>query len=218
MNMKKLKLKSWVVPALYVASLSIIFVSVMFIGRVLSADYAVSVDNNYIPDNIVGDDENEVTNVVEVTNDTIAHPYLVENVSIAKDYYVQGAEEEKQLNSLIYYKDTYMENTGVLYKGTEKFDVVSVLDGNVTSITEDEILGNVIEVTHTTELISIYHCLGEVSVKVGDNVKQNDVLGKSGKVNIDKGYENALLFEVNYQGKIIDPNEFYNMKVSDLIK
>lgn len=216
--MKKWKLKSWVVPALYVVSLSVIFISVIFIGKVLTTDYAAAVDTNYIPDGLVGERDNDTTDVVEVTNETIAHPYLVENVSLAKDYYVEGAEEDKQLNSLIYYKNTYMENTGVLYKGTESFDVVSVLDGNVTSITDDEILGKVIEVTHTTELITIYHCLGEVNVKVGDSVKQNDVLGKSGKVNIDKGYENALLFEVNYQGKIINPNDFYNMKVSDLIK
>ena len=57
-----------------------------------------------------------------------------------------------------------------------------------------------------------------MSVKVGDAIKQHDVIGKSGKVNIDKGYENALLFEVNYKGQILNPNEFYNMKVSDLTK
>ena len=110
-----------------------------------------------------------------------------------------------------------MQNTGVLYTNNEKFDVVSVLDGTVTSITKDEILGNVVEILHNTELITIYSCLDEVLVKVGDNVKQNDVIGNSGPVNIDKSYENALLFEVNYKGTIINPIEFYNMKISDLM-
>ena len=110
-----------------------------------------------------------------------------------------------------------MQNTGILYNSEEEFDVVSVLDGTVTSITEDEILGKVVEIAHSTELITIYHCLGEVNVNVGDNVKQNDVIGKSGKVNIDEGYDNALLFEVNYKGSIINPTEFYNMQVSDLM-
>lgn len=217
--MKKWKLKSWVVPALYAVSLGVIFVSVVFIGKVMMTDYARAVDTNFVPDKIVNnDEENDITNVVEVTNETVNHPYLLEGVKVAKDYYVENAAEEAQLNSLIYYKNTYMVNTGVLYNAAESFDVVSVLDGSVTSITEDEILGHVVEVTHTTELITIYHCLGELNVKVGDNLKQNDVIGKSGKVNIDKGYDNALLFEVNYQGKIMNPNDFYNMKVSDLKK
>lgn len=217
--MKKWKLKSWVVPALYAVSLGVIFVSVVFIGKVMMTDYARAVDTNFVPDKIVNnEEENDITNVVEVTNETVNHPYLLEGVKVAKDYYVDTATEEAQLNSLIYYKDTYMVNTGVLYSAAESFDVVSVLDGSVTSITEDDILGHVVEVTHTTELITIYHCLGELNVKVGDNLKQNDVIGKSGKVNIDKGYDNALLFEVNYQGKIMNPNDFYNMKVSDLKK
>lgn len=213
--MKKLKLKSWVVPALYAISLGVIFISVIFIGKVMAVDYEKKPDTNYVPDTFLDDD---VTSVVEITNETVNHPYLLEGVKVAKDFYDKDGTEESQLNSLIYYKNTYMENTGVLYTNSEAFDVVSVLDGNVTSITKDEILGNVVEVTHSTELITIYHCLDEVSVKVGDTLKQNDVIGKSGKVNIDKGYENALLFEVNYKGSILNPNKFYLMRVADLTK
>ncbi len=213
--MKKLKLKSWVVPALYAISLGVIFVSIIFIGRVMTTDYEKGPDTNYVPDTFLDDD---TTSVVEITNETVNHPYLLENVSVAKDFYDKDGTQESQMNSLIYYKNTYMENTGVLYTSNEEFDVVSVLDGNVTSITKDEILGNVVEVTHSTELITIYHCLGDVSVKVGDTLKQNDVIGKSGRVNIDKGYENALLFEVNFKGQILNPNSFYLMKVADLTK
>lgn len=214
--MKKLKLKSWVVPALYVFSITIIAVSVVMIGKLMSTDYEKAVDNNYVPDSIITEPE---APVIEVTNETIAYPYTMDGVVVAKNFYDDKASEEDQVKSLIFYKNTYMENTGVLYsKEDSPFEVVSVLDGNVTSITKDDILGNVVEVTHSTELITIYHCLGEVNVKVGDTIKQNDVIGKSGKVNVDDGYENALLFEVNYQGKILNPNDFYKMQVSDLIK
>ena len=214
--MKKLKLKSWVVPALYVFSITVIFVSIVLIGKVMSSNYEKAPDNNYVPDNIVQDNE---APVIEVTNDKVAFPYTMDGVVMAKNFYDDKASEDEQVKSLIFYKNTYMENTGILYSKTDgNFEVVSVLDGNVTSITKDDILGNVVEVTHSTELITIYHCLGEVNVKVGDTIKQNDVIGKSGQVNIDNGYENALLFEVNYQGKILNPNEFYKMNVSDLVK
>lgn len=214
--MKRLKLKSWVVPALYVFSITIIFGSIILIGKMVSTDYEQSAPVNYVPDNII---ENDDTPVVEVTNDKITYPYTMDGVKVAKNFYDEKASEEDKVKSIIFYKNTYMENSGVLYtKEDSQFEAVSVLDGNVTSITKDDILGNVVEVTHSTELITIYHCLGEVNVKVGDNVKQNDVIGKSGKVNVDEGYENALLFEVNYQGKVLNPNQFYNMQVSDLIK
>lgn len=212
------KLKSWVVPALYVVSISIIFISVVAIGRIMATDYEKAIGNNLISDKILDDDTEPSSPVVEVTNEVIVKPYTSSSVKVAKDYYDHKADEEKQLNSLIFYKNTYMENTGVLYSSDESFDVVAVLDGTVTSITDDEILGKVIEVSHSTELVSVYHCLNEVSVKIGDVIHQNDVLGKSGNVNIDKGYANALLFEVNYQGKIINPNEFYEMKTSDIIR
>lgn len=213
--MKKIRFNSWVVPALYVVSLSIIFMSMIFVGRVLMSDYDSAVEAGYVPKKIVDDD---IIPVVEVTNETVNHPYLLEGVRIAKDFYDPNGTEESQINSLIFYKNTYMENTGVLYTCDSEFDVVSVLDGVVTSITEDEILGMVVEITHTTELITIYHTLNKVLVNVGDEVKQNDVIGTSGKTNIDEGYENALLFEVNYRGRILNPNEFYNMQIKDLIK
>lgn len=212
--MRKYRLKKWVLPSVYALSIGVILVSLVFIGKYMATDYEATDLSNYVSDKVVEDDTLEV---VTPTNETVDHPYLKENVVIAKNYYDKNASEEDQIKSLIYYKNTYMQNTGILYNSEEEFDVVSVLDGTVTSITEDEILGKVVEIAHSTELITIYHCLGEVNVNVGDNVKQNDVIGKSGKVNIDEGYDNALLFEVNYKGSIINPTEFYNMQVSDLM-
>ncbi len=216
--MKKLKLKSWVVPALYVVSISIIFISVVMVGKLMATDYekAVLNDNVHVPSGIV--ENNSTVPVVEVTNQFITRPFTASDVNVTKDFYSLEDSEENQLKSLIFYKNTYMENTGVLYTSENAFDVVAVLDGNVTSITKDEILGNVVEVTHSTNLITIYHCLSEVSVKVGDAIKQGDVIGKSGSVNIDDTYKNALLFEVNYQGQIINPNDFYNMQVEELLR
>lgn len=216
--MKKLKLKSWVVPALYVVSISIIFISVVMVGKIMATDYekAVLNDNIHVPSGIV--ENNSTVPVVEVTNQSIIKPFTASDVNVTKDFYSSEASEENQLKSLIFYKNTYMENTGVLYTSENAFDVVAVLDGNVTSITKDEVLGNVVEVTHSTDLITIYHCLSDVGVKVGDAIKQGDVIGKSGSVNIDETYKNALLFEVNYQGQIINPNDFYNMNLEELLR
>lgn len=216
--MKKYKLKSWVITAVYVLALGTIAVSTVMIGKYLSIGIKEAEPSELVAKDIVDTNEyDDVINVVEITNETVNHPFLHDGVEIAKDYYDKSKSIEDREKGILFYKNTYMQNTGILYTGKEKFDVVSVLDGTVTSITKDEILGNVIEIAHTNELITVYHCLEEVNVKVGDSVKQNDVIGKSGHVAIDGGYDNALLFEVNYKGEIINPVDFYNMKISDLM-
>lgn len=216
--MKKYRLKSWVLPSIYILSIVGIILSVTLVGNYVGENMDQYEDINSFVSGDVVDNFTKVINVNQPSNVTVKYPYLLENVTVAKNFYDKNASDEEKVNSLIYYKNTYMENTGILYTSSEQFDVVSVLDGTVTSITEDEFLGKVVEIAHTTELITIYQCLGEVEVKVGDNVKQNDVIGKSGKSNLDKGYENALLFEVNYKGSILNPNEFYTMKISDLMQ
>lgn len=216
--MKTYKLKRWVLPTIYIGAVSIIIMSLGLITLYYKEDPKAESLSNYIPKDVIKtrEDNNDTDYVVMPTNETVNHPYLNEKVEIAKNYYDGATDEETQLKSLIYYHNTYMENTGLLYNAPEQFEVVSVLDGKVTSVTKDEILGNVVEIMHTNELVTIYHCLSDVYVKDGDTVKQNDVIGKSGEVNIDDGYQNALLFEVNYKGSIMNPIEFYNMKISDL--
>lgn len=209
--MKKKKLRTEVKLFLSILILSLFAAGIMFSSSLYSN---INQNNNYVPKE--SSQQRIIKEVVEEVK-MPSKPFLVDNVKVSKSFYNPKQNEEEQIKSLIYYKNTYMQNTGILYNSDETFDVVSSMDGEVTSVTKDEILGNVVEISHSNELITIYHCLNEVNVKAGDKVKQNDVIGTSGKVNIDEGYENALLFEVNYKGNIINPEEFYNMNVKDLI-
>ena len=210
--MKRYKLKKSVR-----SSIMLFGIAIITIGLVLTMEYLETHQErnsfNYVTKDIIKDDTRRV---IDINDEIISKPYLFEGVKETKKYYDKGENESDQVNSLLYYKNTYMPNTGILYSADQTFDVISVLDGTVTSITKDEILGNVVEITHTTDLITIYQSLGSVNVKVGDTIKQNDVIGQSGSINIDSGYGNALIFEVNYKGNIINPNEFYQMKTTDL--
>ena len=57
-----------------------------------------------------------------------------------------------------------MQSTGVSYGGVDDFDVVAVLDGTVTSVREDELLGTIVEIKHNNNLTSVYQSLKDVSV------------------------------------------------------
>ena len=94
------------------------------------------------------------------------------------------------------------------------FDVVSVLEGTITNVKEDETLGKIVEIKHSNDYISIYQSLSEVSVKKGDTVTQGQVIGKSGTNELDKELGNHLHFEFYANGQIVDPTLYLNKEIS----
>jgi len=201
-----------VLPTVYVMVIGVLFISISFLGNILQSkeeygNMAVSaLKDNVTP---VGKTDNVVESKIE-------RPYVSSNVSISKSFYDMTDDEAKQQNSLVYYENTYLQNSGVLYSSTSAFDVISAFDGKVTNVSKDEILGNFVEITHNPNLKTIYYSLSEVQVKKDDTVMSGDVLGKSGDNSLNGETENCLLFEVYHNGTAIDPEDFYNMSIEDL--
>ncbi len=209
--MKQRKLRGYVMPTLYVVILMLIFGTVSIISSLFKNEpnylYATGVlkNVNAIP----------VIDTTGALSKGIVRPYDSESVTIDKYFYDVDGEQENQEKALIYFENTYMKNTGVLYKSDEEFQVKTVLDGTIINVKTDELLGNVVEVEHNTNLRTIYYSLGTVNVKVGDILSQGEVLGTSGVNSISES-KNNLLFEVYYNGALINPEEFYDMDVSTL--
>lgn len=214
--MNKRKLKGFVLPTVYIMVIGILFISISFIGSALQSKvkYDDNLSVNALEDNVTPVIKNE-----EETNETdkkIVKPFTSTAVSISKSYYDMQDDEKTQQNSLVYYENTYLQNSGVLYSSKEAFDILSVYDGTVTNISEDEILGNVVEITHNPNLKTIYYSLGEILVKKDDVINIGTIIGKSGSNLLDEEQDNCLLFEVYYNGNTIDPEDFYNMNINDL--
>ena len=207
--MKHRKLKGYVLPTLYVIVLVVIFGAVSLVSSLMQVNpnYLYSVD-------VMKD---VTTSVVETEEETkqIVRPYTSDSVRIKTYFYDVAADAEEQEKSLIYFENTYMKNTGVLYQADEVFDCVAVLNGTVLNIYEDDILGNMVEVEHNPNLRTIYYSLGSVTVEVGEVLAQGDIIGTSGENNITDAANN-LLFEVYYNGTLLNPEEFYSMDVTTL--
>lgn len=208
--MKQKKLRGYVLPTLYVLILMLVFGTVSLVSTLLKTN-----PNYLYSTNILKDETIPVVNTPGNISEGIVRPYISDKVSVDKYFYDINDSEDKQTNSLIYFENTYMKNTGVLYKADEEFDCVAVLDGTVLNVKEDELLGNVVEVEHNSNLRTIYYSLSRVDVKVGDVISQGEVLGISGTNRISENLNN-LLFEVYYNGTLINPEEFYDMDVSTL--
>ena len=203
------KLKKNVKSVIFMASISLIAILLMVITKDLKTSN--DEEQTYVMNTVV----DNITPVVSTNTDSIIKPFTNSNVSINKTYYDKDASQEEQEKSLINYEDTYLKNSGIIYSSNEDFDVVSVLNGTVIDIKEDELLNTVVYVSHDNNITTIYYGLKDVNVKVNDQVTQNQIIGKS---NMNKfcseGY--SLLFEVNNNGKVINPEQFYTMNLNEL--
>ena len=210
--MKVKKLKGYVLPSFIALLLMIAFgIAMLFKSSMTEAvfsddnDYKYttkSIFRNYIP-----------TNAVEVT---ISKPITVDDITIYKNYYNKDANDEERKNSIIYYENVYMQNSGIDYSYNQEFDVVSILDGTVINVGEDEMLGKFVEIRHSNDMISLYQSLGAINVKKDDEVSRGDVIAKSGKSKLYKDIENGLHFELSYKGSYVNPNDYFMKKVQDL--
>ena len=153
---------------------------------------------------------------VVATKEIIARPYTDSSITIKTNYYNPKDDTETQKNSLILFENTYLPSTGIDYKSDYDFDVVSILDGIVITVKEDQTLGNIVEIKHKDNIISSYQSLSEVLVNVGDEVKQGTLIGKSGNSNIQKDMGSHLHFELTVDSKTVDPEEYYDKELGNL--
>lgn len=211
--MIKRKLKKLTVPTIYILALTIFATSMYLIQKIVNNyTFKDNTDTEYVSKEIVTD--NLYIPVVAQTK-TISKPYLNESVQINKTFYDSNNEAELQENSIIFYENTYMQNSGVSYKSTEEFDIISILDGTVIEITNNEILGNTIKIRHENDIVSTYQSLSEIKVKVDDTIVKGQVIGISGTSKLYSTDSN-LHFELTYQGKNINPENYYNKSIDEL--
>jgi len=208
------KAKRLVVPTVYTISLLLIIGSIFLLVSGISSYFKEIPDYDYAVKNVFNDNNKVLP--VQTTKSLIIKPYLSENVSIGKYFYDFEGEREGQEKALVYYENTYMQNSGVDYISNSVFDVVSILDGEVISVEKDNTLGNIVKVKHEKDLISIYQGIDEVSVSKGDSVTQGQILGVSSTSKINPEYNSSLHFEVYYKGEIIDPENLYTLSIEDL--
>lgn len=207
--MKKMKLRKYVLPTIYVLIILVTFLSVSLINNHLLKN----VTNYNYSKSIMKDVTENVLS--EILPDKFERPYLSENVKLLSGFYSKDYDDESQKNSLIVYQNTYMPSSGTFYASQDDFDVVSVYDGKVKCIKKDEMLGDTVEVQHSDNLTTIYYSLKDVTVRENDDIKKGTIIGKATSNNLvtDK---NVLFIEVYLKGKQIDPEKFYELNPNEV--
>ena len=204
---KKLRLKPFVVPMMFgfvaLAILAGLFISVDMVEDKQFYTYVNnSILDEYIP--------------VINTEDKILKPYTLDKVVKTTGYYKMDGNEEEQSSSIILHDNTYLQNTGINYSSDEEFDIVSILDGEVIEVKDNELLGKSVTIKHEKDVISVYQSLKDVTVKQGDKVLKGQVIAKGGSCNLIKEKENNLHFELYVSGTIVDPEEYFDKDINNI--
>lgn len=211
--MKKRRLK----PVVKVSMISLVVIALVV--------FSITIINNNATTNVVKTDDN-YTYVNDYIFDSyypvinqdekISKPYTSDKVSIYKNFYDKDSTEEEQQNSIIYHEGIYMQNSGVDYKSDESFDIISMIQGTVTNISDDSLLGKTIEIKTSTELVITYQSLGEISVQKGEEVAMGKVIGKSGTCPLNSEVKNGLHLEMYINGSVVNPEKYYGKSIKDL--
>ncbi len=207
--MKERRLKTSAIYMIY--GLFIIFlIGVIYLIEMIFGD------NKYIPndDNLEYVSKTIFDTIKPVISEkNIVRPYNSHDVKVLKSFYDYKGTNEVQENSIIYYEGIYMQSSGVSYGSEEVFDVQAIKEGTVINVKEDEILGNIVEIKHLDNMISVYQSLSDVMVKEGDIVSVGQIIAKSGISNIEPELKNHLYFEIIIDGNNVNPEDYFNENI-----
>ncbi|MEC3607914.1 M23 family metallopeptidase [Bacillus glycinifermentans] len=209
--------RRWVFPAIYLISAVVVLTAVLWYQ---------SASNNDVKDKLADDGKSAYDNrddAVEVGKpvENVAMPVVdSENVTVVKKFFETNASKEEKEAALVNYDNTYSMSKGIdlAEKDGKKFDVSASLSGTVIKAAKDPVLGYVVEIEHEDGLSTVYQSLSEVSVKQGDKIEQNQVIGKAGKNLYNEEGGNHVHFEIRKDGVALNPLNFMDKPVSSIEK
>ena len=116
---------------------------------------------------------------------------------------------------------TFIESKGISYgvDGNKVFDVYNICGGEVISVSGDaeNLEGYTVAIKHDDHVVSVYSSLSKVTVKVGDILEDNVIIGVSGTTIIDIDAGIHVHLEVLYDGKYVNPKDTIGKEVSELV-
>lgn len=209
--------KKWAFPAIYIGAAAIILAFVMWFQGNTS---------NFTMDPTA---LNPITTEGEKTQASTKDPQGEDAVLVAKNmhplqwpvangvkyelgmsFYDDQVSKDEQQATLVKYEDSFVPHTGIDVKSTDgkPFEVASALAGKVSKVGNDPLVGNFVVIEHADKMKTVYQSLEKFTVKIGDEVKQGQVIGTAGKNDFEKDAGIHLHFEVQMDGKSVNPKQY----------
>ncbi len=131
---------------------------------------------------------------------------------------VKGGTCSKEFtdNTLVYSSTlgVYTGHSGMDFSAAEGADVVAVYKGTVKEITTSYLQGTTVKIDHGNGLFTVYNSIEPTeTLKVGDSLKQGDVIGKISTNNKQEYKDGAHLhFEVIENKTVISPLKYLTVE------
>jgi murein DD-endopeptidase MepM/ murein hydrolase activator NlpD len=126
---------------------------------------------------------------------------------------VDGEIIKEFAKDTLVYSETLKEygvHLGLDIKGELGEAVVACADGKVVEVGNDKLMGNYVIIEHNKKLKTAYYSLETASVKKGDKVATNDVIGAVGNTALAEVESGPHVhFEVLLAGERVDPAQFF---------
>lgn len=164
------------------------------------------------------DDNNTPTPDTTVAEKFIA-PINSEAYSVVRSYFDETLEDSELEKAVMTYESgKYICSIGMSFalSDNSSFECIAAMSGEVTSVNEDSLYGFVVTITHEDGFTTEYSSLSEVTVKVGDKVKQGSKIGTSGEALVDSQAGNHVYFVVRHNKSTLNPTSVFGKTVDEL--
>jgi stage II sporulation protein Q len=212
-SFKRFFKKRWVYPAVYLSSAALILTGVLWYsnGGEDTIDQAGDVPGRGFNEQPAIEVNRSLENFVMPISD-------VENSVIKMQFYDNDSDKAEQEASLVVYNNQYHPNTGIDVgaKDGKEFDVIASLSGEVVTVKEDTLLGNVVEIEHDNGIVTQYQSIKNIKVKAGDMVEQGDKIATAGTSLFNEKAGVHVHFEIRKDGIPVNPLDFFDKPLSSL--
>jgi stage II sporulation protein Q len=213
---KRLLSKKWVFPATYMAAAAIIL-TLMWVYQdagksALKDEFGIGTDATKltVTDNVMKPDTMAVNTVTE----TMQRPFKeAGELEVILPFFDSKASVDVRQAAMVEYGDTFTPHMGMDFAkpDNQAFDVLAAMSGKVTAIEKNPVVGNLVEITHSNGLVTVYQSLTEVKVAKDAEVKKGDIIAKAGRNELEKEQGIHLHFEVRQGqgGQAVNPEQFF---------
>lgn len=206
---RRLMAKKWAYPAIYMAAAAIIL-TLMWVyqgsGSKTLSDEQVGLTTGKAGTSLQQPDALAANANVETMQWPVNDRSQLE-VSLA--FFDNKASKEEKQAAMLQSGDMFLPHAGIdlARKDNQAFDVLAAMSGKVTVVEKNPVAGNLVEVTHSNGLVSVYQSLSDIKVAVGSEVKKGDLIAKSGRNELEKDEGVHLHFEVRQgvDGSAVNP-------------
>lgn len=208
---RRLLSKKWVSPALFMAAAAIIVTIMWLYQGTDKAEVKPADDESAEASDVTNADEaaaDEGALEVIAGVETLQWPVVDRGeLEIVLPHYDADAPSEERQQALLVSGTTFMPHMGIDLARPDNaaFDVAAALSGKVTVAEQHPTNGYIVEIAHPDGLSTVYQSLGEINVKVGDEVKQGALIAKAGRNELEKDFGVHLHFEVRQNGTPVNP-------------